>query len=1126
MCYNEKAPSACFFYDPYLKKVGIFLLFLMAGIYANAQQTFTTTTCSNTSVSYTLPSAAPGDTYTWSLPAISPGGAITNASSGSGQADITQTLVNNSISNATATYNITTSAGTNFILIVTVNPVPVVVNVLSSICSGSAFNIVPSGVPTGTSYTWSDPAISPPGTITGASSQASDQLFIGQTLTNNSTSPSTAIYSVTPKSGTCTGSPFLVTVTINPLPVLSNANTAPISRCSGTAYTYTPLSATTGSTYNWSRSAISGISNTANQGANNPNEILNNTTTAPINVNYQYTISANGCSNVQTLPVTINPLPTLTSVRNPPSICSGSTFNYTPAAVNTSGPSYTWSRSPVSGISNLANNATGVISELLTNTTNATVYVNYSYVITDGTTGCQSVSQIVTVGVTPVPNIIDINNITVCSGNTFIASPTNPPVSTLYTWATPQQISGGAITGGSAVSVGQYFIGQELSNNGTQSVLEYTVTPNTDGCVGADFKVTVTVKAAGTKAQLSNLNPSPICSGTNFSYTPTSTSDVTNYAWKQFFTNGITSATNSGLVVAGNTLTQTLTNSSSVSLVAHYAFTMTSPDGCTNTQEVPVTVYPVTKLSSTLTPLPVCSNSVFSYTPTSNTTGTIFTWTRAVVPNISNGAASGTGNPNEVLVNTSTSAVNVSYIFTLTPPNGCVNTQTVTVSVSPSPVLTSTLTPPAICSGTQFSYTPTSATSGITFNWTRDVITNISNGAGSGIDNPAESLVNTGNTSITVPYVYTLTANGCTTNQTVNVVVNPTPSIANQNLTTCSNSTLSFTPANTPLGTQYSWALPVLSPAGTIGIPTTGTLQSSFSQTLTNNTSNPATATYTLTPIANGCTGSSFTIAVNVNIITSLSSSATPPAICSNAVFSYLPTSNTNGTTFSWSRANLNGIGNASASGTNNPNETLINTTSNTIPVPYTFSLNTPDGCLSSQTVTVSVKPPPVLNSGVPPAICSGTTFSYTPTSAVAGAVYNWSRAVIPFISNGAGAGTNNPAEVLVNTSMNVVPVIYNYTVIANGCTNTEAVTVAVNPTPNISSQVASACNNTSFSVNPTNVPANTKYTWTFPSASPVGSITGGTQQNIAQTAITQTLSNNTLNTAIATYTVTPTANG
>ena len=62
----------------------------------------------------------------------------------------------------------------------------------------------------------------------------------------------------------------------------------------------------------------------------------------------------------------------------------------------------------------------------------------------------------------------------------------------------------------------------------------------------------------------------------------------------------------------------------------------------------------------------------------------------------------------------------VRYIYTLTA-NGCTNPVTfnVDVVVNPMPSLTSTLTPPAICSGTAFSYTPTSGTAGTSFGWTR-----------------------------------------------------------------------------------------------------------------------------------------------------------------------------------------------------------------------------------------------------------------------------------------------------------------------------------------------------------------------------------------------------------------------
>lgn len=1106
-----------------LKKISIAVILLIS-FNTSFAQSYTTTTCSGTAVSFNEPGAVVGETYTWSAPIISPAGAITNGTALSGQSSVAQTLTNNTTAPATATYTVTTSVATSFQLVITVNPVPAVANLQSTICSGSAFNIIPPNVPSNTKYTWTAPAVSPVGAVTGTSAQATPQIFIGQTLTNPTTSQATVTYTVTPAAGSCTGNAFLVTVPVNPLPVLDNSNVAPVKMCSGTAFSYLPTSATSGTSINWSRTAFTGISNTANQGANNPNEVLINTTTSAINVNYIFTLSANSCSNNQTITIPVNPKPTLTSSFNPPSICSGNPFNYTPASSTSSSPTFSWSRAFVNGISNGPTNGNGNVSaEVLINTTNVAKTVTYVYTVTDGVTGCVSAPQLVSVVVNPTPSIADINNISSCSGNTFIAAPNTAPTGTLYTWSAPSIAPGGVVTGGSAVTVGQFYVGQALTNNGTQAVVDYTVTPSTNGCVGANFHVVVTVTAAGTTAVLNNLTPPAICSGATFNYTPASSSAGVTYAWTRYFTSGITPATNFG---AGNPQ-EALTNTSSVPLVAHYAYTLTTPDGCTNTQQVTVSVNPVTSLSSTLSPLPVCSNAVFSYTPLSNTAGTSFSWQRAAVPGVSNASASGTNNPNETLINTTTSAVTVSYIYTLTPPNGCVNTQTVNVSVSPSPVLSSSLTPAAICSGAIFTYAPTSNTSSITFNWSRAVVASISNGAGSGVGNPAEILVNTSNSAVTVPYVYTLTANGCTNNQTVNVVVNPAPNIANQTAVSCSNSSFTVTPGNVPAGTQYTWSNPVISPAGSIGGGSAQIVQqNSISQFLTNTTSNPATATYTVTPVANGCVGSIFTLAVSVNVVTTLSSSVNPPAICSNTVFSYTPTSSTVGTTFSWSRAVVSGISNPVASGTNNPSETLINTLSTPVSVVYSYALNTPDGCVNTQSVTVSVNPLPVLSSAAPGAICSGATFNYVPASAVASPVFTWSRAVIPFISNGAGSGSGNPAEILVNTGINTVVVPYVYTITSNGCSNTQTVNVSVNPTPSVGSQVASACNNASFTVSPTNVPANTTYTWGLPTYNPASSVTGGSAQIIPQNNITQTLSNSTNSPAQATYTVTPAANG
>jgi hypothetical protein len=448
------------------------------------------------------------------------------------------------------------------------------------------------------------------------------------------------------------------------------------------------------------------------------------------------------------------------------------------------------------------------------------------------------------------------------------------------------------------------------------------------------------------------------------------------------------------------------------------------------------------------------------------------------------------------------------------------------VSVTPSPQLSSTTTPTAICSGAIFAYNPTSATSGAVFNWTRNVVASISNGAGSGISNPLETLVNTSNSAVVVPYNYTITANGCSSSQTVNVQVNPAPNIANQTATTCSSTSFTINPAGVPVGTTYSWGTPVSNPLGSLNGGTSQTAQSNITQTLNNSTSNPSVATYTVTPSVNGCVGAPFTLAVNVNIVTTLTSSLTPLAVCSNTPFSYTPTSNTSGTTYSWTRNSISGISNPVTSGTGNPNETLVNTTGGVIAVPYTYLLTTPDGCVSSQIVTISVKSLPTLSSATPPAICSGITFNYNPASATGGASFAWSRAVLAAISNGPASGTNDPAEILINTTPNPVAVPYNYTLTANGCSNTQIITVQVKPTPSILDQVTSSCNNSAFISTPANVPAGTAYTWTVPISSPAASITGGSAQNIPQTSISQVLNNTTQNTATATYTVTPTSNG
>ena len=141
----------------------------------------------------------------------------------------------------------------------------------------------------------------------------------------------------------------------------------------------------------------------------------------------------------------------------------------------------------------------------------------------------------------------------------------------------------------------------------------------------------------------------------------------------------------------------------------------------------PVSFTPTTSptLSSTLTPNAICSNALFTYTPTSNVTTATFTWTRAAVFGISNAAVTipQSTNPGEILINTTSSPISVTYLFTINA-NGCSsNTQQVNVLVNPTP------SPSIISAGgvTTFCFGNSVILSGNTTGGTWSVVGGISN---------------------------------------------------------------------------------------------------------------------------------------------------------------------------------------------------------------------------------------------------------------------------------------------------------------------------------------------------------------------------------------------------------------
>ena len=127
------------------------------------------------------------------------------------------------------------------------------------------------------------------------------------------------------------------------IPNLSSSLSPP-SICTGTAFTYTGTSGAPGATLSWTRPAVTGISNAAvtTPQSSGINEVLTNTTSNPVTVNYIYEVTAYGCNNNISVPVVVNPVPTAAFVAAPISACilpDSVTF------INNSiaGTSYVWS---------------------------------------------------------------------------------------------------------------------------------------------------------------------------------------------------------------------------------------------------------------------------------------------------------------------------------------------------------------------------------------------------------------------------------------------------------------------------------------------------------------------------------------------------------------------------------------------------------------------------------------------------------------------------------------------------------------------------------------------------------------------------------------------------------------
>ncbi|TAJ67286.1 MAG: T9SS type B sorting domain-containing protein [Chitinophagaceae bacterium] len=995
--------------------------------------------CSGSPVNYTPTRVPLGKKYSWVL--VSVPVAISGATANAVPAvSFSQTLTNTSALPANVVYAVTPDGCSDrtFTVTVTVNPVPQISNqsLTSAICNGAGFSFSDFAgiIPAGTLYTWTAPGSSPLGAVTGGISQPVQQSVVSEkNLYHSRSDIANALYQITPYSsailGGCVGQPFTLTVPVNPKPVLVLTSAGSI--CNHTAAVFNPSSLTAGVSYSWKRAKQAQISNEAASGVNGFSEVLHNTGTAPVLVDYEYTLTVNGCSNTQIVQVLVNPDPVLNSPTSL-SVCSGALLNYSPSSL-TNGTTFTWSRPLTAGIKNTPNAGASDIFEALVNTTNIPVVVSYRFTLTAN--GCTH-SEDLLVTVNPIPMVSESVEQVVCNGSKVQVNFSGSLIGgTEYNWTNTNSNIGLASSGKGNLS---FTAVNRISLAQTGYI---TVEPVANGCSGTTKGFYIVVNP--TPALSSSITPQAVCSNTVFNYMPESSTEGVSFSWSRAVVNGISNAaaTGTGLI------RETLVSTTNTAIQVPYEITLTA-NGCSAKRLVVVTVNPTPVVASVSNKV-FCNNSVavvnFSGSAVSNSS---YTWTN---DNTDLGIMSEGWNDLFFVANNTTSKPLVSNITVTPEAEGCKGTAVAfTITISPSLKLKSATSLPAVCSNSLLTYEPLveGDTSAIV-TWTRPSIYGISNRPASGTGIISENLVNTTALPVLVTYILTITNKNCSSTENISVQVNPAVTITNSSSVSsvCSNELFLFSPASGVTTAQLEWTREAV--AGISNAAASG--KGDITEMLTNTTAAPIDVLYKYSILqSSACSNDQF-VKVTVKPVPKLAS-VTTLVKCSNEPVSYNPVSNVSGTNFSWSRLVMNGIANNSASGTGAISESLVNKSLQPLEISYQINLKNTNGCSNTDTLLVTVKPNPTANVIADQSVCKdGRTQAVQFTGDQPNTVFNWTNSetgiglaasgtgnIASFIARNAGATT-------LSAFIEVVPEL-------NGCKGTATSVLRINVNPGISS--------------------------------------------------------------------------
>jgi gliding motility-associated-like protein len=546
---------------------------------------------------------------------------------------------------------------------------------------------------------------------------------------------------------------------------------------------------------------------------------------------------------------------------------------------------------------------------------------------------CGQLSSTVTIHINAVPVAPTVADEAVCMGSTAILQATAPGGT--YNWFD-------APTGGNLLFTGPIFRTPPVTAN---TIYYVQVTKN--GLTSSRTLVNVTVTQTPAAPQV---NKPPICAGNPAVLTASGSTGT--YKWFD-------------VPVGGSPLSNDAIFTTPILTANKTYYVQTTINSCTSERiPVDVVVNPAPRITSSASGI-ACSGIAFNYNIIASTVST-FSWRRAVVPGISNAAATGVtpGALTETLTSTVNTPVIVKYIITPTA-NGCAGASfTYQVTVNPLPLVTNNPTA-SVCNDTPHNFTINlePAGSGASVSWSRAAVAGISNAAVTGQTAPIikEVLHNTTTASIDVTYVFNYKTANCD-GLPFNLVMTVKPEakiISDATGIACSGTPQNYAIQSNISSATFSWKRNAVA---NISNPAVNNQTNNvIDESLINTGTIPVKVIYVITPLAFDCAGTPFNYVVTVNPQPAKPIANGNSPVCVNNTIQ-LRTATVLGASYRWTGPN------GYTSNDQNPDITNVTTANNGT---YNLYVTINDCSSPAASVDIKVNPLPVAKAGPIPKQCA-----------------------------------------------------------------------------------------------------------------------------------------------------------